>query len=350
MIRSFITFIVLIFNIFYSSAQPGGKAFQFLDITNSARVAALGGKAPSIFDDDLNLPFHNPALLNNQMHNHLVLNYVDYFAGINYGYVSYARTYESLGNFAAGIHYLNYGKFQGADETGALTKTFRAADYALNIIYSRKIDSLFQVGVNLKPIYSDLESYNSFALAFDAGIVYHNPSWMFTSALVFRNVGIQIDKYYSSDEREPLPFDIQLGIAQRLKYAPFSFYVVADHLEKWDLTYQTEEDKKNEINQLTGEKIEKKKFEVFGDKLMRHITVGTELNIGKNIIIGLGYNYRRRQEMKVDSKTSLVGFSWGISIHVSKFRISYGRPSYHLAGGSNHFSLSMNLDEFYKKF
>ncbi len=350
MIRYFLTIILSFITCLFSIAQPGGKAFQFLDVTNSARIAALGGKAPSIFDDDLNLPFHNPSLLNEQMHNHLVLNYVDYFAGINYGYVSYARTYENIGNFAAGIHYLNYGIFQGADETGALTNTFRAADYALNIMYSRKIDSLFQVGVNVKPIYSDLESYNSFALAVDAGIVYHNPSWMFTSALVFRNVGIQIDKYYSSSEREPLPFDIQLGISQRLKYAPFSFYIVADHLEKWDLTFQTEEDKQNEINQLTGEKIEKKKFEVFGDKLMRHITVGTELNIGKNIIIGLGYNYRRRQEMKVDSKTSLVGFSWGISLRVSKFRISYGRPSCHLAGGSNHFSLSMNLSEFYKKF
>ena len=119
-------------------AQPGGKAFQFLDVANAARVAAIGGKAPAIYDDDLNMPFHNPALLNDQMHNHVVLNYVDYFAGINYGYASYARHYKGIGNFAAGMHYLNYGKFQGADETGALTGTFRAADYALNIIYSRK--------------------------------------------------------------------------------------------------------------------------------------------------------------------------------------------------------------------
>jgi len=94
-------------------AQPGGNAFQFLDVTNSARVASLGGKAPSIYDDDLNMPFHNPALLNDQMHNHFVLNYVDYFAGINYGYASYARTYDGIGNVALGIHYLNYGNSRG---------------------------------------------------------------------------------------------------------------------------------------------------------------------------------------------------------------------------------------------
>jgi len=331
-------------------AQPGGKAFQFLDVTNSARVAAIGGKAPAIYDDDLNMPFHNPALLNELQHNHLVLNYVDYFAGINYGYVSYARTYEGIGNFAAGIHYLNYGKFQGADETGALTGTFRASDYALNLMYSRRLDSLFSVGINLKPIYSSLESYNSFAIAVDAGIVYHNPGWGFTSALVIRNAGLQLSTYYPNGEREPLPLDIQLGISQELKHAPLRFFIVADHLEKWDLTYQTVEDIKNSVNELTGETITESKFDVFADKFMRHITLGTEVLIGKNLVFSFGYNYRRRQEMKIDTKPGMVGFSFGASVRISKFMISYGRPSTHQAGGSNHFSLMMDLDEFYKKF
>jgi hypothetical protein len=35
---------------------------------------------------------------------------------------------------------------------------------------------------------------------------------------------------------------------------------------------------------------------------------------------------------------------------ISKFGISYGRPVNHQAGGSNHFSLAMDLNEFYKKF
>ena len=332
------------------NAQPGGKAFQFLDVTNSARVAALGGKAPAIYDDDLNMPFHNPALLNELHHNHLVLNYVDYFAGVNYGYVSYARTYQGIGNFAAGIHYLNYGKFQGADETGALTGTFRAADYAFNILYSRKLDSLFTIGVNLKPIYSSLESYNSFAMAIDAGIVYHNPGWGFTSALVIRNAGLQLSTYYANGEREPLPLDIQLGISQGLKHAPLRFFVVADHLEKWDLTYQTEEDIQNSVNELTGETVEESKFDVFTDRFMRHITLGSEVLIGKNLVCSFGYNYRRRQEMKIDTKPGMVGFSFGASVRISKFRISYGRSVTHMAGGSNHFSLTLDLEEFYKKF
>jgi hypothetical protein len=45
-------------------AQRGGEnVYSFLKLTNSARVAALGGMNVSINDDDLNLVFHNPALL-----------------------------------------------------------------------------------------------------------------------------------------------------------------------------------------------------------------------------------------------------------------------------------------------
>ncbi|NJK85178.1 MAG: hypothetical protein HC906_03670 [Bacteroidales bacterium] len=60
------------------SGQPGGKAFQFLDETNSARIAALGGKAIAVYDNDLNMPYFNPSLLNSEMDKHLVLNYVNF--------------------------------------------------------------------------------------------------------------------------------------------------------------------------------------------------------------------------------------------------------------------------------
>ncbi len=328
--------------------QPGGKAFQFLEVTNSARVAALGGEVVALHDTDLDLPFHNPALLNADMHHNLALNYVNYFAGINYGYAS-AASNMGKGTIAGAIHYLNYGKFQGADENGMLTGTFRAADYSVNVIYARPLDSLWAIGLTLKSIFSDLESYNSTAIAVDAGITYHNPGSNFTAALVMRNAGWQVKSYYPNGAHEPLPFHIAMGISQGLKYAPLTFFVVADHLERWDLRYTTQADKEKEEDPFTGETASESNFDVFIDQFMRHVIVGTEVNLGKNLVLRAGYNYRRRQELKVDTKPRMVGFSWGIGIKVSKFRISYGRPAYHLAGGGNYFSFSMNLDEFSKK-
>jgi hypothetical protein len=134
-------------------AQLGGNStYAFLNLTNSARVASLGGKVVSLWDDDLNLPFHNPALLHEGMSNSLVMNYVNYFSDINYGYVSYARSYDNVGNFALGLHYINYGKFIAADNVGNITGEFKAAEYAFNMFYSRAIDDNFSIGVNLKPI------------------------------------------------------------------------------------------------------------------------------------------------------------------------------------------------------
>jgi len=260
------------------------------------------------------------------------------------------QSWEKKSVIAGGIHYLYYGKFQGADESGNLTGTFRAADYSVNVVYSRPLDSLFTFGFTAKSIFSDYETYNSTAFAMDAGITYNNPSMEFTAALVLRNMGFQVNTYYPNQAHEPLPFSIALGVSQSLRYAPLTFFVVAEHLEKWDLSYETQEEKEEDTDFFTDQSASESGFDLFIDKFMRHIIIGTEFNLGKNLVFRAGYNYRRRQELKIDTKPGMVGFSWGIGIKVSKFRINYGRAVYHLAGGANYFSFSANLDEFSKKF
>ncbi|NJK85180.1 MAG: hypothetical protein HC906_03680 [Bacteroidales bacterium] len=70
---------------------------------------------------------------------------------------------------------------------------------------------------------------------------------------------------------------------------------------------------------------------------MRHIILGTEFSLSKNLVLRFGYNYRRRQEMKVDARTGTVGFSWGLGLRISKFHLSYARSAWHLAGSPNYF-------------
>ena len=117
-LRCVSTFILLIFTQ-PMQAQVGGTAtYSFLNLTPSAQVAALGGKVNAVTGADPSLAFYNPGLLDSTANNYLSLNFVNLFAGINFGYASYSRSYQSVGNFAAGIHYINYGKFTGADESG----------------------------------------------------------------------------------------------------------------------------------------------------------------------------------------------------------------------------------------
>lgn len=328
------------------SAQKGGESvYSFLTLTNSARVAALGGEVVSIRDNDLNLVFHNPALLNPFVHNHLTLNYVNYFAGVNFGYASYAQHREGIGSFAAGMHYVDYGTFTGTDELGEETGTFRAAEYALNLVYARNfLDSTLTAGINLKPVFSGFEQYTSWGLALDLGINYFIPRTLTSLGFVTKNLGTQLSTYAST--REKLPFEMQFGITQGLAHAPFRFSVIYQNLERWDLTYETGGEDGNDV---FGTEVQQGKFDVFGDQLMRHLVFGIEFLLGENFHLDLGYNYKRRQEMKITEKPGMVGFSWGFGFRVSKFHIAYGRSSYHLAGGTNHFSLTTNLSDFYRK-
>jgi len=124
----------------FVDAQVGGNGvYDFLNFTSSARVASLGGKNISIYDDDLNMAFHNPSLLNSTMNDKLILNYVNYFAGINYGYAGYSYNHNKFGTISVGLQYMNYGIFTAADETGVITGEFNASDYALNLIWSKDL-------------------------------------------------------------------------------------------------------------------------------------------------------------------------------------------------------------------
>lgn len=335
--------------VWLNAQQVGGTAtYKFMTLTNSARVAALGGEVITPRENDLNICFHNPATLSPTMDNHLVLNYVRYFADINYGYMSYAKDIKKIGTFAAGIHYVNYGSFTEADELGNRYGEFKAAEYAINIMWSRPIDSLFTAGINLKPVISNLEKYNSYGIAADIGISYHNPSNRFNAAFVLKNIGSQI-KPYHHDNYEPLPFDMQLSVSQKLAHAPFRFTLLLHHLHRWDLTYNNPENPDKEIDPFTGEVIEESAFDKYSDMVLRHAIFGAEILITDNFHIDFGYNHQRRKELQISTKPYLVGFSWGFGFKISKFHISYGRATYHLAGASNHFSFSTNFSEFYQK-
>ncbi len=343
MIRAKLIIVFLLLLSMVALAQKGGEStYSFLGLANAARVAALGGEVVSLRDDDINMVFHNPALLSAGMHNNLALNYVNYFAGVNYGYASYAYSAGEIGNFGAGMHYVNYGTFDRTDELGNSQGTFKASEYALNLFYSRSfLDSALTAGVNLKPIYSSLEQYSSFGLALDLGLSYYLSSSLTTFGLVLKNMGAQITSYTSN--RESLPFEIQAGITQGLAHAPFRFTLTFQHLERWDLSYTLQDDDLS----FSGDS-EQSGFDKFADNLMRHVVIGTEFLIGENFHVDLGYNYKRRKEMQVNVRPGMVGFSAGFGFRVSKFHFSFGRASYHLAGGTSHFSLTTNLSEFYR--
>lgn len=104
------------------------------------------------------------------MNNTLSVNYAKYLAGIGFGYGTYARDLGKFGMAAIGIQFVDYGQFVAADETGLITGSFSASDYALSLTWTKTFANNFTVGASLKPIYSHLENYISFGIAADLSL------------------------------------------------------------------------------------------------------------------------------------------------------------------------------------
>lgn len=349
-IRKIFFFFIFISNSSAVIAQVGGNnTYEFLNLPISARISALGGNLLSVRDNDLNVALVNPSLLTDSMNNNVALSYVNYFADVNYGYVAYAKKIKNLGVFSAGIHYLDYGKFIRADAIGNIDGTFGANEMSLNIAYAKSIlDSNFTVGATIKTIYSHLESYTSWGSAIDLGAIYVRPKHDFAAAVVIKNIGRQW-KPYVPGNREKLPFEIQIGISKKPKHVPFRLSLTYENVEKWNLTYEDPANPVLTVDPLTGEAIKQSKVKIWGDKFMRHMVIGGEFIITKNFFLRGGYNYQRRKELKIPEKRGATGFSFGFGLRIYKFHISYGRAVYHLAGPSNNFSVSFDINSFYSK-
>ena len=47
--------------------------------------------------------------------------------------------------------------------------------------------------------------------------------------------------------------------------------------------------------------------------MLRHVILGGELNpFRKNLFLRAGFNFQRREDLKLDSSFNLSGFSWGL--------------------------------------
>ncbi len=329
--------------------QIGGLyTFDFLNLTASARSTALAGFPIAVADDDIAQGYANPALINEKMAHHLSVNHNFHFADISHGFISYGLAMpDKKLSFMIGANYISYGDFDRSDVFGNRSGEFAASENALTIGVSRKMDERLSLGVNLKYVNSSFDTYSSSGMGLDIGLHYLNPEKNSNWAFVIKNAGGQFSTF--DIEREAFPFDIQMGYAKRLEHLPFRFMITAHKLQQWNLRSPNDE-------LITTSFIGQDPQAPSGlsrtvDNLFRHLAFGGELLLGKNEVFKLrfGYNHLRNKELAVEGFRSLSGFSFGFGFKVKKLRFDYGVGRYHLAGGVNHLSVSLDLNSFFKK-
>ena len=328
-------------------AQTGGThAWQFLDLDFSARSLALGSDFTPLKDGDINLAVANPASITKDMDNNLSMNHFIYPAGINYGMLAYGKHFEKAGTFTGHLRYVSYGKFTRTDINGIEQGTFTAGDYALGTGYAKELNKYFSIGGNFNLLFSHYESYTSFGIGADIATMFHDDKSNISISLVARNVGYQL-KSFTTKNHEPLPTEVIAGISYKFHHAPFRLSIVGTDLTRWDLTYN-DPSLEPTIDQLTGDTIPVPTSS-YVQKVAYHTNFGLEILPTENFSIRVGYNYQRRNALGVVDRMGLAGFSFGVGFKIKKFAFNYGISIYSVAGISNVFSITTNLNEWKRR-
>ncbi len=328
--------------------QTGGRQiFQFLNISPGARVSALGGMPVSWRSSDPAAVFLNPSLLNSSMSGQFQFSNLSYFSDIKFGHISYCHSFDSLGlNFQIGTQYAKYGNIERTDIYGNGLGNFKASETDIYFAASRVLNERMIVGLSLNYLFSSLDQYSSNALSFNGGISYTNPEKKYGLSLLFKNAGFQLSPY--TNTKEPLPFEIQLAYAKRLKHLPLIYHIGFRNLERWNVRYDDPELQND--GALFGDVKSKSQFEKSLDQFLRHFVLGAEIVMGKkeNFSIRLGYNHLRNRELSLADYRSFAGLSFGFGLKIYKFYFDYSYASYHIAGGASQISIRTNINSFLK--
>ncbi len=314
------------------AAAQETTAYEFLNVTPSARVYGLGGHNITAIDDDITLVEQNPALLGPEFDHQVGLNYMRYIGSTNFMGLRYGQGVSEHGAMAVGIQYYGYGSMTGTTEDGTITGDFNAHDLAVSATYSHDIYTNMRGGITLKYLSSSYESYSAAAITADLGFNFYNPDNELSLSVVAKNLGGQVKKF--NDGRSAnVPWDIQLGYSQMLGSSPLRLSLTAYNLRWWHLPYWEPEDKNNQNSELV-------KKDSFGRNFMRHLVIGMEWLPSDNMWLALGYNYKTRTDMSAYQRSFLSGLSIGAGLKVKALGFSVALAQPH--NGATTFMVNLN--------
>lgn len=320
----------------------GSSVFNFLKLSNSPQLTALGGINVSQTSNDVGLAFNNPSLLKPDMHTQMNAVFNDFYGDIKVYHLSVGYRNEKLNtNFSWGLNYFGYGNISQTDPSGNVLGKFRPTDWVMQVSASRSYLEKWNYGGTLKFINSNYGQYSSNGIAMDMGVLYQDSSKLFSASLLAKNLGFQLKKYDGTDP-DDLPFDLQIGLTKRLENAPFSFSLTAQRLHQFNIFYND-----TVFNNENGfENGSTKKFSF--DKLINHFVLASTIYLGDRVEAIVGYNFLRRHELNIgNSGNGLNGFSLGAGVMFGKLQIRYARAYYQNNSAFNQLGLNMKLNEYF---
>ena len=328
-----LTYLFFIFS-FPLHAQVGGKkSFEFMNVPNTARLAALGGVNVSLIDRDINFFYSNPALVGDTLDGFASISYQLYGAGINHTTASYGHHFERVGMLSMGVQHLSYGTLESYDATGAALGNFQSGETAVVISKNHRVNN-FRMGVNVKALFSNIAGYRSSAVLLDVGGTFVHPNKNVTVGLVLKNMGIVLSEY-SETSNTKLPIDVQLGVTLKPEHMPLRFSLTGYNMVKTNIAYDDPNNGDDNVGAF--------------DKVLRHVTVGAEILFHQSVNLIVGYNHLMHQELKLDSGGGGAGVSLGFSAQVKAVEFSFSRSGYMAGKAAYTFTVSVNTKRILKR-
>jgi hypothetical protein len=314
-------------NTLHAQITAGNASFNFLTLPHSAKASALGGMNISAIGEDPGLVMFNPSLMTENMNGSMHLGIKPYFAGIQqYDLFGVSHWEKKKVSFGWGVHYLNYGNIPMTDIAGNELGTMRPTDYALQVSAATDYIQNFRIGSTLKYIQSRYGMYHSSGLSMDVGLTYLSPTHLSRSSILVKNIGTQIA---TTGVRQALPFNLILGWSKKLAQAPIQFSVTADRLSVWNNTYY------DPVYATENGISAPRNFQ----NLLNHLLISSEVFIGNQFELNLGYNFSRRYDLNIVNQVNgLNGFSSGIGFKLDKMQIQYGNAAFQ-SNFYHHFSV-----------
>jgi len=333
-LKHYLPLLVLSFCLSPAFGQLGGRrAFTFLDVPNSARLAALGSVNTSLADRDINFFYANPALAGDTLAGVASASYQFYTADIGQATFTYGHTFNTIGTLVMGVQHLGYGTIQGYDDTGADLGDYKSGETLVTIGKTHQI-RYFRVGVALKAAFSSIAGYHANALLLDIGGVFVHPTHDLRVGLVVKNVGVMLSEY-SETSQSALPLDVRLGVTFKPEHMPLRFSLTAYNLTRTSAVYDNPADDTDDVKAL--------------DKVLRRVSFGAELLLHRNVNLLLGYNYRIHQELKLQNAGAGAGLSLGFSARVKSFEFVFSRGGYVAGSAAYTLTLAANLENMFTR-
>lgn len=299
-------------------AQSRLAGFGLLRLEPSARASALAGAYGAGPGDDVNALFANPALLGADDDGALALGYLNHVAGLNAGFVTYARDVDRLGGTVGGaVRFLSYGDFERADADGNRTgDTFGAADAVMTLAYARPLNERASVGGTVHAVFSSIDDASAQAFAADVGVAYRVPAHGLTLSASLHHVGVVTSDF--GEVADELPLDLRIAASKRLANLPLLLTVAG-----YDLA---------SVGDGSA-----------GDALARHVALSGELQFGEAFALRAGYNPRRHDDLKTDARIDLAGLGLGFGLNLRRFGFDYAYNAWSSFGGLHHLTLRTRL-------